>query len=112
MGAGHLSVRGPKSILVTGVAGFIGFHVAGRLMERGESVIGLDSLDDYYSVALKRARIKELRGRHGTRFHFNQTAFADTAALADAFDTLSFDRLSHLGTQQGLRHSSQQPHSH
>src|SRR3546814_963110 len=100
MGAGHLSVRGPMSILVTGVAGFIGFHVAGRLMERGESVIGLDSLDDYYSVALKRARIKELRGRHGTRFHFNQTDFADTVALAEALDPLSFDRIVHLGADR------------
>src|SRR3546814_416853 len=100
------------SMLVTGVSGFIGIHVAGRLMERGESVIGLDSLDDYYSVALKRARIKELRGRHGTRFHFNQTDFADTVALAEALDPLSFDRIVHLGAQPGVRYSIENPHAY
>lgn len=100
------------SILVTGAAGFIGFHVAGRLMERGESVIGLDNLNDYYSVALKQARIDELRRHYGTRFHFSATDFADSLELAEALDPLSFDRIVHLGAQPGVRYSIENPRAY
>ena len=62
-------------VLVTGAAGFIGFHVADRLLERGERVIGLDNVNDYYSVALKRDRLAELARRHGAGFAFVEADF-------------------------------------
>lgn len=92
-------------VLVTGVAGFIGHHVAGALAARGETVIGIDNLDPYYSVALKRARLAAL----GDRIRFIPADFADPEALALALADAEIDRIVHLGAQPGVRHSIEQP---
>ena len=68
------------TVLVTGAAGFIGFHVADRLLARGETVVGIDNVNDYYSVQLKRDRIAELQNRHGAEFAFREVDFADERA--------------------------------
>jgi UDP-glucuronate 4-epimerase len=97
--------------LVTGAAGFIGFHVSERLMARGEEVIGLDNVNDYYDPKLKRDRIAELRRRHNS-FSFLETDFADYAALTEATAGRSFDRIVHLGAQAGVRYSIENPHAY
>ena len=71
-------------ILVTGAAGFIGMHLADQLMARGDRVIGVDNMNDYYAVGLKRDRIARLRQDHGDRFTFLELDFADDKALAVA----------------------------
>jgi UDP-glucuronate 4-epimerase len=99
------------TILVTGAAGFIGFHVARRLMERGEPVIGVDSVNDYYSTALKHDRVAELTRRHNS-FEFLELDFADHDALAAATGSLDFDRIVHLGAQAGVRYSIENPRAY
>ena len=86
-------------ILVTGAAGFIGYHVAERLLARGDQVVGLDSLNDYYDPALKRARLRRLDGLPG--FRFVQLDLADRAGMAELFATERFDRVIHLAAQAG-----------
>jgi UDP-glucuronate 4-epimerase len=96
------------SILVTGVAGFIGMHVAKSLLDRGERVIGIDNLNSYYDPRLKHARLAELEGRNG--FTFERLDFSDAAltlALADRLPDL--DRIVHLGAQAGVRWSIDHP---
>jgi UDP-glucuronate 4-epimerase len=100
------------TILVTGAAGFIGFHVAERLMARGERVIGIDNLNDYYSVALKRDRLAALTERHGDLFRFVQVDFADHAALDAAIGGEDFARIVHLGAQAGVRYSIENPRAY
>ena len=95
--------------LVTGAAGFIGMHVADRLLARGERVIGIDNLNDYYAPALKHARLGRLRDRHGDAFTFNAVDFADMAALRTALAPTPFDRIVHLGAQAGVRYSLENP---
>ena len=68
------------AVLVTGAAGFIGFHLSAKLLDRGETVVGVDNLDPYYDVALKRARLDRLRARD--RFAFHEIDIADPGALA------------------------------
>jgi UDP-glucuronate 4-epimerase len=97
--------------LVTGAAGFIGFHVSERLMARGEEVIGLDNVNDYYSTRLKRDRIAELQRRHNA-FTFLEVDFADNAALAEATAGRTFDKVVHLGAQAGVRYSIENPHAY
>src|SRR5688572_27200803 len=99
------------TIFVTGAAGFIGFHVSERLLARGEQVIGLDNVNDYYSVALKRARLAELGRRHNG-FEFLEVDFADAEALRRATDGREFDRIVHLGAQAGVRYSIENPHAY
>jgi len=99
------------TILVTGAAGFIGFHVSERLLARGEQVIGLDNVNDYYSVALKRARLAELGRRH-TGFELLEVDFADNETLRRAVEGLEFDRIVHLGAQAGVRYSIENPHAY
>ena len=99
------------TILVTGAAGFIGFHVSERLLGRGEQVIGLDNVNDYYSVQLKRDRIEQLRRRHNG-FTFIEADFADNAALTQALEGQEFDRIIHLGAQAGVRYSIENPHAY
>ncbi len=96
------------TVLVTGVAGFIGMHTARALLDRGETVIGIDNLNPYYDPALKRARLETLQGRNG--FRFEEVDFADRAAL-EAFDTdhPEIDRIVHLGAQAGVRYSLKEP---
>jgi UDP-glucuronate 4-epimerase len=97
--------------LVTGAAGFIGFHVSERLMARGEEVIGLDNVNDYYDPMLKRNRIAELRRRHNS-LEFLEVDFADNAALTAATRSLHFDKIVHLGAQAGVRYSIENPHAY
>lgn len=99
-------------MLVTGVAGFIGMHIADRLMARGDSVVGIDSVNDYYDVALKQARLARLRAAHGDRFTFLKVDFADIAALEAALASERFERIVHLGAQAGVRHSVENPHAY
>jgi UDP-glucuronate 4-epimerase len=99
------------AVLVTGAAGFIGFHCAKRLLERGEAVVGVDNVNDYYSVALKRARIAHLQGIGGD-FTFVEVDFADHVALEAGLAGLDFDRIIHLGAQAGVRYSIENPRAY
>ncbi len=100
------------TILVTGVAGFIGFHVAHALMSRGEQVVGIDNLNDYYDPSLKRARLAELASRHDNLFRFIETDFGDAAPLSSALEDVDFDRIVHLGAQAGVRYSLVNPQAY
>jgi UDP-glucuronate 4-epimerase len=95
-------------ILVTGAAGFIGSHAAKRLLARGDQVVGLDNLNAYYDVTLKRARLAELTRQSG--FTFAQLDLADDAAIAALFAREKFQRVVHLAAQAGVRHSLEAPH--
>ena len=95
------------NVLLTGVAGFIGYHVAQRLLARGDQVLGLDNLNDYYDPALKRARLQGLQGRDG--FRFVQCDLADRTAMAELFQTERFDGVIHLAAQAGVRYSITHP---
>lgn len=99
-------------ILVTGAAGFIGFHLIRLLTARGDSVVGIDNLNDYYSVALKRDRLAALAAEAGDRFTFHQVDFADMAALTAALAGEQIDRVVHLGAQAGVRYSIENPHAY
>jgi UDP-glucuronate 4-epimerase len=99
-------------ILVTGVAGFIGFHVARHLIADGDTVIGIDNLNDYYSVALKQARLAQLAKQGGDRFQFARVDFSDWRGLDEAFFDLEFDRIVHLGAQAGVRYSIENPRAY
>jgi UDP-glucuronate 4-epimerase len=94
-------------ILITGSAGFIGFHVSRRLLERGASVLGIDAVDDYYDVRLKEARLAEL-GR-AAPFSFRRLDISDAAAVAGAVSAFKPDAVVHLAAQAGVRHSLTHP---
>jgi UDP-glucuronate 4-epimerase len=99
------------TVLVTGAAGFIGFHVSAALLKRGERVLGVDNLNDYYDVALKEARLAELRRLPG--FAFERLELAERGALEGLLrrhpDT---DRVVHLAAQAGVRYSLTNPHAY
>ena len=99
-----------STVLVTGVAGFIGMHVAGRLLARGDKVVGIDNLNDYYDPALKRARLAGLAGHPG--FRFKRLDIADANAVTELFAGDGFDRVVHLAAQAGVRHSITHPHDY
>lgn len=99
-----------QPILVTGAAGFIGFHVSRRLLAEGRSVIGLDNLNHYYDPALKQARLAILRGTPG--FAFEQIDVADRAAMERLFAGHRFARVVHLAAQAGVRYSIENPHAY
>ena len=93
--------------LVTGVAGFIGFHVAARLLDDGHEVVGLDNVNDYYDISLKQARLAQLDGRCGYRFvHLD---LADREGMATLFASEKFQRVIHLAAQAGVRYSLKNP---
>jgi UDP-glucuronate 4-epimerase len=94
-------------ILVTGAAGFIGFHLAARLLKGGHRVVGVDNLNDYYDPALKNSRLDILRG--DPRFHFVKLDLADRAATAALFAETRFPIVLHLAAQAGVRYSLQNP---
>jgi UDP-glucuronate 4-epimerase len=94
-------------ILVTGAAGFIGFHTAAKLLARGDSVVGLDNLNDYYDVRLKFARLALLQKE--SAFRFAKLDLTDRAGMARLFETEKFERVIHLGAQAGVRYSIQNP---
>ena len=95
-------------ILVTGAAGFIGFHAARTLLDRGETVVGLDNLNAYYDPALKRARLQMLK--QYSNFKFIELNIADRAAMETTFRSERFRRVIHLAAQAGVRHSIDHPH--
>jgi UDP-glucuronate 4-epimerase len=94
-------------LLVTGAAGFIGYHTAKLLLERGDQVVGLDNLNDYYDVSLKEARLALLAKQ--PRFRFVKMDLADRAAMPKLFATERFQRVIHLGAQAGVRYSLVNP---
>jgi UDP-glucuronate 4-epimerase len=100
------------AVLVTGAAGFIGYHVCRRLLGAGERVIGIDNLNDYYPVTLKEDRIAELRRQNGGIFAFSQTDFANHEALESAVSGEEIDRIVHLGAQAGVRYSIDHPRAY
>lgn len=100
-----------RAMIITGVAGFIGFHVARNLLQRGETIIGIDNLNDYYEPQLKRDRIAELRQTEAS-FRFIEMSFADHLALDDLVGNLDFDRIIHLGAQPGVRYSIENPRAY
>jgi UDP-glucuronate 4-epimerase len=97
----------PEPILVTGAAGFIGFHLARRLAADGWSVLGIDNLNDYYDPGLKQARLTELS--RAPNFHFEQCDVADRAAMAKLFAAERFTHVAHLAAQAGVAHSAVDP---
>ncbi len=97
------------AVLVTGAAGFIGAATSRALLERGDEVVGIDNLNDYYDPSLKRARLARLARQFDNRFRFEEIDFADRTALERAVDTSAFDRIVHLGAQAGVRYSLENP---
>jgi UDP-glucuronate 4-epimerase len=97
-------------ILVTGAAGFIGSFTARRFLDRGDEVIGLDNLNDYYDVNLKIARLERLQSQPG--FRFVRIDLADQVQMTELFAGEKFERVVHLGAQAGVRYSLQDPHSY
>jgi UDP-glucuronate 4-epimerase len=97
-------------ILVTGAAGFIGFHVAMRLLDRGDQVIGLDNLNDYYDVRLKEARLERLTPRE--RFNFVKLDLSNRQGMRDLFAGEPIRRVVHLAAQAGVRYSLVNPHAY
>ena len=97
-------------VLVTGAAGFIGYHVAGRLLARGDEVVGLDNLNAYYDPTLKQARLARLRAHEG--FCFEHIDLADRGAMEKLFADGTFERVVHLAAQAGVRYSIENPHAY
>ncbi len=98
------------AILLTGAAGFIGFHVAQALLARGDEVIGIDNLNDYYDPKLKRARLDQLQGQKG--FKFYQADIADVDAVQQAAAGADIRRIIHLAAQAGVRYSLVNPYAY
>src|SRR5689334_6407329 len=99
-------------VLVTGNAGFIGFHTAKHLLRRGDSVVGFDSVNDYYDPALKEARLKHLEQvsrEAGAEYTFVRASLADQAEVDRCFASHRFDRVIHLAAQAGVRYSLKNP---
>jgi UDP-glucuronate 4-epimerase len=97
-------------LLVTGAAGFIGYHVAKRLLERGDEVVGLDNLNNYYDVSLKQARLAQLVGH--PNFRFVRMELADRPGIAGLFAAEGFEKVVHLAAQAGVRYSLENPHAY
>lgn len=99
-----------KKILVTGAAGFIGFHLSKRLLERGDMVVGIDNLNNYYDVRLKIARLSQLEVH--PNFGFFKVDLADRAGMAELFAREQFHRVVNLAAQAGVRYSIDNPHAY
>jgi len=97
-------------ILVTGAAGFIGYHTVARLLARGDEVVGLDNLNDYYDPTLKLARLARLTDKPG--FRFERMDLSDRENMPALFTAERFDRVIHLGAQAGVRYSLRNPHAY
>ena len=97
-------------VLVTGAAGFIGFHLCERLLQRGDEVVGLDNMNDYYDVRLKQDRLQLLAGRPG--FRFVQASLEDRNAMEKLFSNERFDKVVNLAAQAGVRYSLKAPHTY
>ena len=97
-------------ILVTGAAGFIGYHTTLNLLARGHEIVGLDNLNDYYDVSLKNARLERLQQKPG--FRFVKLDLADDGGMKELFAREKLQRVVHLGAQAGVRYSLENPHSY
>jgi UDP-glucuronate 4-epimerase len=97
-------------ILVTGAAGFIGYHLAQRLLSQGQQVYGIDNLNDYYDVNLKKARLAQLQSH--SEFTFQQLDLSDRAGISQLFQNQKIDRVVHLAAQAGVRYSLDNPHAY
>ncbi len=97
-----------RTALVTGAAGFIGYHLTAQLLQQGWRVVGVDNLNDYYDPALKQARLQELEKLQGD-FQFFQRDIADQQGLYELFDRFNFERVFHLAAQAGVRYSLKKP---
>src|SRR5262249_2569546 len=97
------------SVLVTGAAGFIGYHLAAALLDRGEAVLGIDNLNDYYDVGLKQARLARLEGRNGFVFPRADIAEAGAGDAALAAAPGAGHRIVHLAAQAGVRYAMNNP---
>ena len=97
-------------ILVTGAAGFIGFHTAQRFLARGDEVVGLDNLNEYYDVTLKQARLARLTPH--AKFRFVKLDLSDNTGVAELFAREKFERVVHLAAQAGVRYSLENPHAY
>lgn len=95
--------------LVTGAAGFIGFHVSKRLLNDGHQVVGIDNINDYYDVNLKESRLEQLES---PSFTFYKLDLADRDGMAKLFETEQFDRVIHLAAQAGVRYSLENPYAY
>jgi len=102
--------KSKNSILVTGAAGFIGFHLSMRLLADGYMVVGLDNLNDYYDVRLKEARLERLKAFDNFRFVLLE--LADREGMEQLFADYEFDRVVHLAAQAGVRYSLENPHAY
>jgi UDP-glucuronate 4-epimerase len=100
------------NILITGAAGFIGHGLSDRLLARGDTVIGIDNMNDYYDPDLKRARIADLSNRHGSKFTFKLVDFADHDLLEQSLAGDNFRTIAHLGAQAGVRYSILNPRAY
>ena len=97
------------AVLVTGAAGFIGAATSRALLERGDEVVGIDNLNDYYDPALKRARLASFAQQFDNRFRFERVDFADAQELQRVADSMEIDAIVHLGAQAGVRYSLENP---
>ena len=102
--------RPASRVLVTGAAGFIGFHLAQRLLARGDRVVGLDNLNDYYEVSLKENRLKQLTNKEN--FTFVKCDLADRSSMEALFAEEQFDAVVNLAAQAGVRYSLTNPHAY
>jgi UDP-glucuronate 4-epimerase len=115
--AGELALAGTvrdtmsdRTILVTGAAGFVGFHVCRQLLAEGRNIVGLDNLNSYYDPALKQSRLDILR--QDPRFDFVRIDLADRKAVATLFGDRRFEAVAHLAAQAGVRYSIDRPHAY
>jgi UDP-glucuronate 4-epimerase len=100
------------AVLVTGAAGFIGAATSRALLERGDEVVGIDNLNDYYDPSLKQARLQRLQQQFGNRFRFERLDFADADALNGFAGRIDIERIVHLGAQAGVRYSLEHPEAY
>jgi UDP-glucuronate 4-epimerase len=100
------------AVLVTGAAGFIGAATSRTLLERGEEVVGIDNLNDYYDPKLKQARLTNLQQQFGNQFRFERVDFADADALKSFTDAIDIGGIVHLGAQAGVRYSLENPRAY
>jgi UDP-glucuronate 4-epimerase len=97
-------------VLVTGAAGFIGYHICKVLCERGDEIVGIDNLNDYYEVSLKQARLQQLAVF--SNFQFFKIDIADRPAIEELFEQEKFDRVINMAAQAGVRYSLENPHAY
>jgi len=97
-------------VMVTGAAGFIGYHVSKRLLVQGDEILGVDNLNDYYDVSLKEARLAQIQGHRG--FSFHKIDLSDQGAIAQLFDDNLIDCVINLAAQAGVRYSLENPHAY